>query len=241
MLDVALTIVKTAEEKGATLRLIGGQAIRYHCPSALNGALSRDYPDIDMVGLSSQTRIVKSVMSELGHRANVQFNNLHGGTRLIFYVDGGDQRIDIFLDRFHMCHEIDLRDRLKVARVTIPLADMLLTKLQIVEINEKDVKDIIAILKDHEIDERDEEEIINGRYIAKLCSADWGLQRTVEINFEKVLDIAGNYGINERVIADRIAKLRKMIEEEPKTLRWKMRAKIGERVRWYELPEDVTR
>ncbi|MEM3905353.1 MAG: hypothetical protein QXZ17_00560 [Nitrososphaerota archaeon] len=243
-LEKALKIIAEGEKRGATIRLIGGLAIYYHSPSAINESFARTYGDIDFFGLSSQTKIIKNVMNNLGYIPHERFNALHGERRLLYYDESNGSRIDFLLDYFEMCHKIDLRERLRIDNVTIPLADLLLTKLQIVELTEKDIKDLAVLLIDHELSDKDEEDRINVKYIAKLCSNDWGLEKTIKMTFDKVLDWTKKAPINEQhrnTIVSRIEKIRSVIDAEPKSMKWKMRAKIGEKVRWYEIPEEPLR
>lgn len=243
-LEKALKIIVEGEKKGATIRLIGGLAIYYHSPTAANKEFARTYGDIDFFGLSSQTKIIKNVMESLGYTPHERFNALHGERRLLYYDESNGSRIDFLLDYFEMCHKIDLRDRLKIDKVTIPLADLLLTKLQIVELNEKDIKDIMVLLIDHELSDKDEDDHINVKYIARLCSNDWGLEKTIKITFDKVLEWAKQTTISEHhrnIIISKIDKIRSAIDAEPKSLKWKMRAKVGDKVRWYEIPEEPLR
>jgi hypothetical protein len=244
LLENALKIVEEGERKGATIRLIGGLAVYYHSPSARSGELTRTYGDIDLFGLSHQTKIIKSVMEDQGYIPNKRFNALHGDRRLIYHDESGSVKVDILLDYFEMCHKIDLRDRLKIERVTIPLSDLLMTKLQIVELNEKDIKDIMALLIDHELKELDESEAIGINYIARLCSRDWGLEKTVKTTLDIVLDWAKRHVDNEAhrdSVISKVDRIKAAIDSTPKSLKWKLRALIGDKVRWYEMPEEPLR
>ncbi len=243
-LEKALKIIEEGERRGATIRLMGGLAIYYHSPTAKNEYLSRTYGDIDFFGLSSQTKIIKKLMESLGYSPYERFNALHGDRRLMYFDEPNNLRIDFLLDYFEMCHKIDLRDRLRIDNLTIPLADLLLTKLQIVELNEKDIKDIAVLLIDHELSDKDEDDKINIKYIASLCSNDWGLQKTIESTIDKVFEWTNQSPIHEeykKIIISKLSKIKTTIDSEPKSLKWKMRAKIGEKVRWYEIPEEPLR
>jgi hypothetical protein len=44
-----------------------------------------------------------------------------------------------------------------------------------------------------------------------------------------------------QTIKRRLVTLQKAMDEAPKTMAWKMRAKVGTRVRWYEEVEEVQR
>jgi hypothetical protein len=142
-----------------------------------------------------------------------------------------------------MCHKIPLAARLDVDEPTIPLAELFLTKAQIVELNRKDMLDLFALVLDHDVGDSDKE-TINATYIAQLCAKDWGLYTTIWITTEKMeehLPASELTPDEQALIAGRLAKLRSAMESAPKTTGWKLRAKIGRKVRWYELPEEVRR
>jgi len=232
-------ILEAASRNGVILRLIGGLAIQYHCPSASHRSLAREYPDIDFFGLKKQSKMIKKLFSDLGYSPAELFNALHGGERLLFLEKDG-MRVDVFLDVFKMCHKFDFRERLRIDNRTISLEDLLMTKLQIIELNEKDVKDTICILKDHEVGNSSGGEVINIRHIANLCSHDWGLYTTITENLRRILSVVDEYQItfNEKeIVRLRINKLLNRIERQPKSTRWKLRSKIGKMKRWYQLPE----
>ena len=224
------------------MRVIGGLAIRMHSPSAQHRALSRAYGDLDMVGYRSQRRDIMRVLEDQGYEGNRRFNTLQGDRRLLFMHPEGTFDVDVFLDVFPMCHELDFVGRLDKDEYTVPIAELLLSKLQIVELNEKDVKDIYALVEDHELAGTDDPEIVDLRVITRLTGNDWGWYKTLQLNIDKVLGLANDYLAAEEsrdTITGRLTRLREAIETTPKSIKWKVRARIGERVRWYELPEDM--
>jgi hypothetical protein len=238
--EEAKRILQVADERKITLRLFGGIAFYFRCPSARHRNLSRNYVDVDFMGHAKQSREIKQLFEEFGYVARDRFNAMQGYRRLIFNDIEHQRRVDIFLDVFEMCHKFNFKDRLEIDKETMTLADLLATKLQIVEINEKDLKDMLSMFIDHEIGNRDVPELINGAYLVKLCSDDWGIYKTFTMNLEKILMTLDNYELedNQKQLArPRIENLRKMIEDAPKSFRWKMRAKVGEKVQWYEIPE----
>jgi hypothetical protein len=239
--EEAQRIIKVATERDVLLRLLGGIAFRLRSPSSLEANLRRKYVDVDFVGLRKQRKEIQQLFDDLGYTPRTTFNAMNGHTRLIFNDIKNERRVDIFLNEFEMCHKLDFSNRLKLDSLTLPLADLLLTKLQVFEITEREYRDVIALLKDHELGESDElTEKINAKYIAKLTSDDWGLYKTVTLNLGRIEEALGAYlpsSDDQSVVKSRINSLRKKIEEEPKSFRWKMRARIGEKVKWYELPE----
>jgi hypothetical protein len=236
----AQRIIDEAEKNQITLRLFGGLAVRFHCPSATHRALSRKYADIDFMGLKKQARGMKKLFVDLGYTPRDIFNALHGDTRLVFNDIENGRRIDIFLDVFEMCHKLDFKDRLLIDKYTIPLADLLATKLQVVEITEREYRDIIALIRDHEITDTEAPDAINGQYLAELCAEDWGIYKTFTINLGNISNALAQYQLDEegeKTVRKRIEDLKTRIDDAPKSTRWKLRSKIGEKKRWYELPE----
>ncbi|MGC8622169.1 MAG: hypothetical protein ACP5U0_09670 [Caldisphaera sp.] len=235
----AKRILETAEKRGVIIRLLGGVAFYFRCPSAKLDNLRRNYVDIDVIGHLNQSKAINRLFSELNYVPRERFNAMNGDRRLIFNDLENQRRVDVFLDLFEMCHQFDFKDRLTIDRETLSLADLLLTKLQIIEINEKDIKDILSLLLDYNIGNSDLN-MINGSYIAKLCSNDWGIYKTLTLNLDKIITTSSYSNLDpqqKELIKTKITQLRDMIEETPKSLKWKMRAKIGEKSQWYKLPE----
>jgi hypothetical protein len=227
-------------ERGADtpLRLLGGLAIEVAAPGEL--LLPRTYNDVDFIGGRGTGPSLAALFEELGYDGDHRFNALHGHRRLLFYAPEDGHRVDVFVGRFEMCHTWPLERRLTVRAQTIPLADLLLTKLQIFAINEKDQRDAVNLVHGHQLS--GDEDGINADYIASLCAADWGLWRTVTLNIERIRSGLSRYELqpeHEAVVVARLDDLRRRIDAEPKSTKWKLRARVGERVQWYEEPEEV--
>ena len=229
----AQRIVELAAERGMVLRLLGGLAVRIHSPSARHRSLERRYPDLDFVLADRRSDRVELLLSEMGYVPNQTFNLLNG-----------DRQIDVFVNRFHMCHTIPIiAERLEREPLTVPLAELFLMKMQIVQMNEKDVRDLCALILDHSFGEGDEE-TFDLAFIVDLCAHDWGLWKTVSVNAQKVRDFADAYeleGGQKLTIAQRLDVLNRALDEAPKNFKWRARDRIGERVQWYDLPEEVQR
>ena len=236
--DEAKRVLDEASQREITLKLFGGMAIFIRCSSAKRPPLQRSYVDIDVMGHSKQSNIIKKMFLDLGYSPRTKFNAMYGDRRLVFNDPEHERRVDVFLDVFEMCHKFDLKERLELDGRTIPPADLLITKLQIVEINEKDLKDLTCILLDHEISDKDGDSI-NGAYVARLCANDWGVYKTLTMNLDKLSSFVPGFQLGDggTLAVSRIEELKKKIEDEPKSLRWKMRARVGEKAAWYNLPE----
>jgi len=241
MEDEAKRVIDAARGRGVHLRLIGGLAVKLHCPSAEHRELSRTYGDLDCVGYRSQREKISRLLEDMGYEPNRRFNALQGHRRLLFDNPQLGFDVDVFLDVFPMCHQLNFLHRLELDEYTVPVADLFLSKLQVVELNEKDVKDTYALIEDHEIGETDDREVIDSRRIARLCGDDWGWYKTITMNIEKIVALADDYlaGEEKELVTGRLRRLHQIIEEAPKSMKWRMRARVGEKVRWYDLPEDV--
>ncbi len=241
--EEAHRIVREAAQHDLTLRLLGGAAINLHSPSASHRALARSYPDLDFVLRERRGDRAETLMTELGYSPDKPFNLYNGHRRLLFHAERLGRQVDVFIGQFHMCHTIPLGDRLELEPITLPLAELLLTKLQIVQMNEKDVRDVCALLLDHPLGGEDAE-MLNEERIASLCADDWGLCRTVGLSLEKVLEVSRGFDLEEGLLhqlGSQLSSLHQALESAPKSTRWKMRARVGDRVPWYELPEEVRR
>ena len=242
VLKEANRIISTAADNGITLRLLGGTAIGFRCPSAKRPSVSRKYPDIDLVGFRKQSRQIRELFPKLGYSPNEIFNALRSATRLMFFDLPNKRRVDLFLDYFEMCHKIDLRDRLTLDPLTLTMADLLATKLQIFKTNEKDFKDITAMLLDHEVADSDKPDAINGKRLAELCSKDWGIYKTFTLVLDKTASMLERFELtpaDKELVKGRMKRISDMIEQEPKSMGWKARARVGEKVPWYKLPDDM--
>jgi hypothetical protein len=229
-----------AKSDGATLALLGGVAVRVHAPE-VPAALDRQYKDLDFAVPKGRGGDAAKLLRTEGYEPQVVFNAMNGKERMIFNDLEHDRQVDVFVGSFRMCHHISFGDRLKPGEPTIPLAELVLTKLQIVELNEKDVRDTVLLFHGHEVADNDDD-AVNGAQIARLCSEDWGLWRTITANLEKCGEMVGDYDLSapERTrVVDRVKDVLRRIEQAPKSRGWKLRAKIGERKRWYDLPEEV--
>lgn len=232
-------IARAGAERGLPLRLAGGVAVAIRCPSAALPPLRREYADVDLVTVGRARDDVTALMVELGYGADREFNTLHGHRRLYFWDAGNERQVDVFVDEAKLCHTIDFRDRIEASPTTLSLADLLLMKLQVVETNEKDFLDVCAILADHDLGPG--ESGVNSAYIADLAATDWGLWRTLGMVAERsekfALGLPG-FGAGEQV-ATRLQRLRQELDAAPKSRGWRMRARMGDRKRWYELPEEA--
>jgi hypothetical protein len=232
-------IAEAAAERGLPLRLLGGVAVAVLCPSSRRPPLRREYGDIDFAATRSAKDGVVSLMEELGYAGDREFNMLHGNRRLYFWDEANRRQVDVFVDEANLCHRIDLKKRVGITTMTLPLADVTVLKLQVVETNEKDYLDLCAIFADHDLS--DDDEGINATYIASLAASDWGLWKTLGMVSERSEQFALSLPEFEagELVAERLRRLREKLDTVPKTRGWRLRARLGERKRWYELPEEV--
>jgi hypothetical protein len=241
VVDEARRLLAAAEDEGLRLRLIGGAAVRLHVEGELNPVFAREIRDIDVVTGKGDGRRAGSFLEAQGYVANRTFNAMHGARRMLFYDEANSRQLDVFVHTFEMCHVLPLGESLEPGTLSVPLADLLLTKLQIVALNAKDRSDAYAVLLEHEVGPGDAERI-DAERIAALCARDWGLYRTLQINYERLLAGLPESGLDEadqQLIAARVQAISAATEAAPKSVKWKARARVGDRVRWYEEPDEV--
>lgn len=238
--EEARRVVARATERGELLRVTG--SVAFALRGARRAGLPRPGPvDIDLVAPAKSERRVAKLLDELGYTAEKEFNARHGDRRLIFWDEARERKLEVFVGIFVMCHALPLADRLALEPETVPLAELLLTKLQIVELNEKDVCDMHALLLTHEVGD-DDDDRINAQRIAALCAIDWGLHRTVSGTLARLAKDPPSYTLTaaqRRLVDERVDALRRQLDGHPKSLAWRLRARVGERVRWYEEPEEI--
>ncbi len=239
-------IVAEAEKRDLYLRLLGAIAFQIHCPkfSFFTRKLNRVLSDVDFAAYGKQAKAIGEMMRELGYADQKMITALWGNRRTIWDNDSSGMHVDIFFDKLEMNHDIPFVNRLELEPLTIPLADLLLEKMQIVNLNEKDVVDTIMLLREHEIADPHPESI-DTEYIAELLSNDWGFYYTVTTNLGKVRNRLTAYqelrDEDRANVETKISRLLKIIEEQPKALAWKMRARVGPRNKWYRDVEEVRR
>jgi predicted regulator of Ras-like GTPase activity (Roadblock/LC7/MglB family) len=234
----AQNIVSAARSRGLILQASGDAAIRLRCPGAGRLALTLEERVLDLVCREKQVVQISQLIEELGFLPERNFNMLHGSQRLRFTSQEKKLGLEIFLDLLNMYHQLIFSDRLHLGDDTLPLADLLLWKLQNVELDEETTKAVIAIINDHELGGPGESEKIETKRIVGLCSTDWGWFKTVTMNLDKSISWAENHPeVPVTVFLERARSLTKMIKDSSKSGGWQLRARIGESMRWYQLPE----
>jgi len=245
----ALEIVDSAAKYGIPIRILGGAAIRIHCPQykSLYEKMRRvPKHDMDFVTYSKFRPKTKEVFKRFGYvpYISLAMTGATGRNRQIFNDSEGNRAVDVFFDRLQMCHVIEFAGRLELDSPTVPLAELLLQKAQIVELNEKDIQDTIVLLRAYPPGDDDNSKI-NARQIARVLADDWGFCYTVTTNLRKVKDFLPQYGEldaeDKGKVIEAIDVLLGRIEQEPKTVKWKLRSKVGTSKRWYTVVEEVVR
>lgn len=242
----ARRLVVLAERNALKVRLLGGLAFHAQVPTWL-AAVERPRRDIDLATRSQHRKEVADLLVASGYTPDRRYNALHGHKQLYFVDARTGRSVDVLVDRLEMCHRFDFGDRLDLDPLTLPLADLLLSKLQIVKINRKDLLDILILLREHELGSDDAGRISVTR-ITSLTSADWGWWRTVTGNLQRLADFtAAELRPDELETAsparhdlvEQLQALQVAIERTPKSIGWRLRARLGDRAPWYEEPEEI--
>ncbi|MDP9224457.1 MAG: hypothetical protein M3P18_11515, partial [Actinomycetota bacterium] len=226
------------------LRLVGGVAIWCRASSEARHLFGREFDDLDLVAHKRMSRPLRDLLEADGYVPERVFNATHGASRLLYHSADGSYQVDIFLDVFKMSHTLHLGDRIEVETPTLPAADLLLTKLQIAELNRKDASDTLMLLWNHDLAEQDGPHSLNVRRVCDLCGSDWGLFTTINDNLGRTRTVVDELELDSADRSELVARIDRLIQamtDAPKTAKWKVRARVGRRVRWYEVPEEVVR
>jgi hypothetical protein len=237
-IEEAERVAGAAKAQGVGVKLLGGAGVHLHSPSSQHPPLRRKYGDLDYVISSKDRKAALDFFPAIGYEANERFNIMQGDRRLYFYDGTNGKQVDVFIDVIRMSHVIDLRGRLGHTGPCASPSDLLLSKLQIYEVNKKDLVDVTALVLDHPVKTGDDE-AIDASYIARLCGEDWGLYRTLQINIGKLRHTVDELDVDRGTVTSRLDEIWSAVEAQQKGMKWKMRAQVGDRMRWYELPEEV--
>jgi hypothetical protein len=252
----SLRVVEVAADAGLLVRLMGGMAIRAHAPD-WTARTRRMEVDLDFVTVARDRAAFFGLLEAQGYTPDRQHNALFGRKQGYFVDVPRNRPVDVLVDTLEMCHRLEFGQRLALSIPTLPLADLLLTKLQVVKINRKDVLDALVLLAEHPLGPNDGvPDSTHGRgtisvpRIVHITANDWGWWRTVTGNLDKLaqflatelrdddLDVSGGRAVRFDPV-EQVRTLRDAIEAAPKSTRWRLRARVGDRVPWYNEPEEM--
>lgn len=240
-LEEALGLIEAAGAIGVPLRLVGGLAVRVLCPDF--PPRTRERQDLDLASTSDARPALSGFLEARGYEPDRRFNALYGHKQLYFASPEG-RALDVLVDRLEMCHVLEFKDRIARMPLTLDVTDLLLSKLQIVELNEKDAQDVLYLLSAYPVREGDEPGTVGLDRIGAIVAADWGWWRTLTMNVARIVELAettASHLVPAGARYDPVEQLRRIGEHAdavPKTLRWRLRARVGERARWYQLPDE---
>lgn len=240
----ATRLAALAEAQGIALRLLGGIAVHLRCPEvSARAGLAREYKDLDFAAPRRSSRQVRDLLSAEGYEPNQRFNAMQGASRLLFFDQQHQRQVDVFLGTFEMCHKLDLEPRLALPGPALPASDLLLLKLQIVQLNYKDITDSLAVLLQHAPQPGDHPDTLSTTYIARLCASNWGWYTTLQDNLRAVRERAADLlpAADAAQVRDRVDAILSAMAAAEKSVAWRLRDKVGRRKVWYELPEEVAR
>jgi hypothetical protein len=235
----ARQLISRAAEQGLVMRALGGVAVFLQSGGG-QPRIVRRVKDIDLAVARGDGKAASRVLAGAAYVADEMFNALRGSRRLLYHDPHNGRHVDVFVGEFAMCHELPLTARLGRDPLTVPREELLLSKLQVVELTGNDQTDIYNLLYHHDVGEHDGAGI-SSPFIAALCARDWGLWRTCQLNIGRSLDNLAGSGLDaaeQKVVAGRLESLRGRVNAEPKSRRWRIRNQVGDKVRWYAEPEQ---
>jgi hypothetical protein len=236
---------RLVESADLPVRLLGGVGVALHDHRPVPAALERGYGDLDVVVPPTSARATTAALTAAGYEPNERFNALHGAQRMLFYDLENKRQVDVFVGTFSMCHRLDLSGRLGEHAFGLDAADLLLTKLQIHEINRKDLVDAVRLLLTHENADigggTAEPDAMSLDRLRAVTSTDWGWFTTVTDNLRLARAAAADLLDPEEasIVEARADAIDESLRAAPKSLRWKARSVVGRKSPWYELPEEV--
>jgi hypothetical protein len=246
--DEGLRLVKDAAERGIQLRILGSVAYRIQCPNNIHlfDDMARELTDVDFAAEKKQNREIREFMIGEGYQPEEGVYVASEGARHVYVHPQTGLNVDVFADELYFCHRIPFKGRLELDTPTHSTPDLLLEKMQIVEINLKDIKDTLVLMLEHPLGTKvDGNKHIDSDYIGSIMSNDWGFYHSFTTNLRKVTDYISEFpAITEEqasTIRANVADLLKRIEDAPKTMKWKLRAKVGTRTRWYQEVTEKSR
>lgn len=245
-LEEARRLTDAAQKQGLILRVMGPIALHFYFPEyvelyrRMERLGERVFTDIDYAAYGKQRSKLVDFFKAQGYEFDPRTMMVYGQDRHIYFSDRIPM-IDVFYDRLAYNHPIDYRGRLEIHPYCVSLTDLLLQKLQIVQINDKDLKDGMLLLLAARVGET-EQDGLNARYVARLMSDDWGFYYTSTTNLKRIkeamLKVAALSDEQRTAIGKKADELLKHIEDAPKTIKWKLRAKIGTKQQWYNEVSD---
>ena len=239
-----LSLLEREENRDIIMRLLGALAFYTKCQkfNYLQKNLGRVFTDIDFASYRKQSIRVREFLTACGYKEDKQVTQLFGTSRLVFHDFDNDRHIDVFFDALSFSHTINLKGRLEKEKITLPLAELFLEKMQIAKINEKDVIDTIMLLREYDFGD-DDNEHINKIIILRYLTKDWGFWKTVTDNLKTVKEFLGKYpqltDEDRKIVSGRIDYILNEINKAPKSLKWKMRSRIGTKVKWYQDVDEL--
>jgi hypothetical protein len=236
----ALRLIARAEERGVTMRAIGGVAFSLQSPNN-TPRLARTLKDVDMVVPRGSSKATQAALSKLGYAADEMFNAIRGASRLLFFDEVNARHLDVFVGTFSLCHELPVSERLGRDPLTIPREELMLTKLQIFQLTANDFTDLINLLLFHDMIDSGQDAGIDAAFIAELCARDWGLWRTTTQTIARLTEYLPGAELTpheEGLVASRLAVLSGAIELAPKSTKWRVRSRVGDRKKWYQEPTE---
>ncbi len=239
-------LVTLAAEQNLILRIMGGMAIHLHSLEQEDlwrrlGRLGKKvFTDIDFVAYGKHRIKFLTFFKEAGYTINQTMLYRYGKSRQIYYGPHIPM-VEVFYDQLEMNHIIPYKGRLEADSPTLAPAELLLQKLQMVRMNEKDLKDAAILLRSHECAPA-EGNIVDTRVLNRVLGADWGFWHTATTNLDRLAAGIEGYDVfsaDDRTdVTAKIDQLRGELEQCPKTLKWKSRSLLGTKVSWYNEVDD---
>ncbi|MCX6024846.1 MAG: roadblock/LC7 domain-containing protein [Chloroflexi bacterium] len=243
MMQEAQRVVEAAKEKGIEIRVTGSVGVHMHCPKSRDWMVLPTLPVIELVGRQEQGEPLVALLAHLGYEPRMRLFEMRGIRHFIIHKAKSDLVLHVFLNAYEVFHRVEFLEVLSREAVTLPPTHLLLSSLQVVDASEMVLREVGALLAEHDLGVGSQPETLDASAVTDVCAEDWGWFRTATTNLDMLTQVLPFWkDLPDRdKLRDRIGRLRKSIEGAPKSMRWQMRARVGESVRWYQTPiQDLT-
>ena len=231
-------IVEDARHYRLRLRAMNQAATWLVCPNYRRLLMPMEKKQIDLGGFLNESDSTEILLGQLGYTIDRHAGAVFGNRRLVFVDAKRDTSVDVFLDNYQMYHRLDLIPFLTQEELLLPITALLLARLQFFDMSESLVRELCALMLQHDLSVGAEKGKIDAAYITRLCADDWGWFKTISINLDRLMTFAGNHlaAADRALAAERAQRLKRSMDGAPKSLRWQTRAALGESAKWYETP-----
>ena len=238
----ALKIIEAASSAQVPLWVMDPVALWSRCQERRRLLTVPQRRYLELAGRSENITPIIQLLERLGYQSNTRVNAQPGTRRLLFTEPKKSITLVVMLDTFEMYHRFGLKPFLRPNDPLLPATALALMRLQLVEMPDEALSELAALFIEYDVSLVTKAGQIDTSQITALCVDDWGWYKTISMNLEQLIYFAEDSLLlaERNVVIERARRLKSGMDATPKSLRWQARARLGESVRWYETPAEVS-